>query len=289
MKVLLLGADGQLGWELIQSQPGGIVLETCDFPKVDFLSTASVQSCIQNVKPDWIINAAAHTAVDLAETEPEKADRINHLAVKEIASFAARENIRLIHISTDYVFNADRQEPIKPDVRPDPQSVYGKTKLAGEKSVRSILPKTSTIIRTAWLYSSHGKNFVKTMISLMNTKEKLTVVSDQIGTPTWAAGLAQAIWQTIENKVFGVFHYTDAGQATWFDFAGAIQEQGLNLGLVRKKIPIAPVPTSEYPTPAKRPAYSVLDTQDFYEKLSMTPVPWQEQLAEMLLQIKSTL
>jgi len=282
VKILLLGSNGQLGWELSRTCPETIQLFTCDYPGVDFLSTASIHNCIESTEPAWIINAAAYTAVDLAQTEKLKAFRINHEAVKDIALAARLKNIKLVHISTDYIFSGQHFAPIRVDHPPDPQSVYGESKLQGEQCVTELLEKSSLIIRTAWLYSSHGANFVKTMLRLMQEKQRLTVVDDQIGTPTWANGLAETIWSAIKKNLTGIYHWTDAGCASWYDFAVAIQEEAVSMGLLKKTIPILPVPSSSYPTAAKRPAYSILDKQKICDALNITPPHWRQQLRKML-------
>ncbi|MBU0465458.1 MAG: dTDP-4-dehydrorhamnose reductase, partial [Proteobacteria bacterium] len=263
MKVLLLGSNGQLGWELTRTCPKNITLTSCDYPKVDFCSTNSISQCINAARPDFIINAAAYTPVDKAEQEKDLAYRINHQAVIEIAELCRQNRISLTHISTDFVFNGQNFKPYQPDDTPDPESVYGKSKLKGEQAVYKILDDKALIIRTAWLYSSHGNNFVKTMLRLMKEKPSLNVIDEQIGTPTWAHGLARATWTALEKNILGTFHWTDAGVASWYDFAMAIQEEGIQTGLLDKSIPILPVETHQYPTPAKRPMYSVLDKTSF--------------------------
>ncbi len=285
MKVLLLGANGQLGWELQRTVPQTITLTVCDFPKVDFTSSDSVRACIQSANPDCIINAAAYTAVDKAETEQELAYRINHLAVEKIAKTCQQKNVFLIQISTDFVFNGDTFKPYLPSDQPDPVSIYGLSKLKGEQAVQQILTDNFLIIRTAWLYSSHGDNFVKTMINLMKQGKDLTVVEDQIGTPTWAKGLAKTIWRSLETRLTGIHHWTDAGVASWYDFAVAIQEEAHTLNIVSSLVKIRPVPASCYPTAAKRPAYSVLDKRSLLDKLSITPIHWRSQLRSMLMEL----
>lgn len=282
MNILLLGENGQLGWELKRTCPDNIQLTTCDFPKVDFLNPPSIEDCIESSQPEVIINSAAYTAVDKAEQEPDLAYKINRDAVKQIAGLCRQKNIMLVHVSTDYVFNGKGHTPYKPQDKTDPQSVYGQSKLEGEQAVQDILDGNSLTIRTAWLYSSHGQNFVKTMIKLMAEKEKLTVVDDQIGSPTWAFGLATTIWTAISKNLTGVYHWTDAGVASWYDFALAIQKSAINKGLLTKKIPILPVPTSAYPTLAQRPPYSVLDKQSIWQALNIEPVHWQSQLGKMI-------
>ncbi|WP_319577419.1 dTDP-4-dehydrorhamnose reductase [uncultured Desulfobacter sp.] len=286
MKVLLLGANGQLGWELKRTCPQDIILTTCDYPKVDFLSTTSITTCIETARPDWIINAAAYTAVDKAEEEKETAERINHTAVREIAGLCRQNNIRLIQISTDFVFNGKAHRPYLPQDTPDPISTYGKTKLKGEQAALEILKDDAAIIRTAWLYSSHGANFVKSMLNFFETKPELNIIDEQIGTPTWANGLAQAVWQAIDKNLTGIHHFTDAGIASWYDFATAIQEEALSLNLTQKEIPINPIPASQYPTPAERPFYSVLDKTSLWQTLDLKPVHWRKQLRSMLKELK---
>jgi dTDP-4-dehydrorhamnose reductase len=285
MNILLLGSNGQLGWELTRTQPDNITLTTCDSPKIDFCSTSSIKQCINSIKPDCIINAAAYTDVDKAEQEKDLAYRINHKAVLEIAELCRQNNIFLIHISTDFIFNGQNFKPYQPDDIPDPESIYGKSKLEGELAVRKIMGNTALIIRTAWLYSAHGSNFVKTMLKLMKEKQRLNVIDEQIGTPTWANGLALAIWNALEKKLTGTFHWTDAGVASWYDFAIAIQEEAQALGLLDNLIPIYPVPSSAFPTPAKRPLYSVLDKSSFWETLKIKPMHWRTQLRSMLKEL----
>jgi dTDP-4-dehydrorhamnose reductase len=287
MKVLLIGANGQLGWELQQTCPDRIILTSCDLPKVDLCRTDSLTQCISATTPDCIINAAAYTAVDKAEQEPELADRINHLAVQDMADLCSRHQIRLIHISTDFVFSGRHFKPYLPDDTTGPESVYGRTKLAGEEAVRRTLDN-ALIIRTAWLYSAHGNNFVKTMLTLMKEKTHLRVIEDQIGTPTWAFGLARAVWTALEKKTIGTLHWTDAGTASWYDFSMTIQEEGIRAGLLDHAIPILPVPTQAYPTPARRPFYSVLDKTAARKALGITPVHWRVQLLSMLAVLSQT-
>lgn len=286
MKILLFGAGGQLGRELIRTCPEHITLVTCGTPKVDFLMTGSIRACIEETAPDRIINAAAYTEVDRAETEKSKAFGINHLAVAEIASLAAEKDIGLVHISTDYIFNGRHYKPWLPQDGPDPQSVYGHAKLEGENAVRNVLKERALIIRTAWLYASHGQNFVKTMLQLMAAGKNLTVIDEQIGTPTWANGLARAVWVCMEKNVMGTHHWTDAGVASWYDFSVAIQEEALALGLTDSPVSIIPVSSDQYPTAAQRPFYSVLDKRSIWKATNIIPVHWRVQLRNMLKEIE---
>jgi dTDP-4-dehydrorhamnose reductase len=285
LKVLLLGSNGQLGWELQRTLPDNVTLTICDYPKVDFGSTDSISQCINSTEPDYIINAAAYTPVDKAEQEKELAYRINHLAVLEISELCKENTISMVHISTDFVFNGQNFKPYQPDDTPDPESVYGKSKLKGEQAVCKILGDKALIIRTAWLYSSHGNNFVKTMLKLMKEKPSLNVIDEQIGTPTWANGLSKTIWIALEKNLKGTFHWTDAGVASWYDFAMAIQEEGIGIGLLDQSIPILPVGTLQYPTPAKRPMYSVLDKTSFLQATGISPIHWRVQLRSMLKEL----
>jgi dTDP-4-dehydrorhamnose reductase len=285
MKVLLLGSNGQLGWELQRTCPDNITLTALDYPDVDFGSTDSIRKCINESRPYCIINAAAYTTVDKAEQEKELAYRINYQAVLEIAELCRNNTISMVHISTDFIFNGRNFKPYQPDDTSGPESVYGKSKLKGEQAVRKIWGDKALIIRTAWLYSAHGNNFVKTMLRLMKEKPILNVIDDQIGTPTWANGLALAIWTAITKNIKGTFHWTDAGVASWYDFAMAIQEEGLKAGLLDKSIPILPVGTFQYPTPAKRPLYSVLDKTSFLQAIGISPIHWRVQLRSMLMEL----
>ncbi len=282
MKVLLLGANGQLGWELFRTCPPDANIQTCDYPQIDFTSESSIWECVKKDRFDCIVNAAAYTAVDRAEKESKLAYQINEKAVEILAGLCKNDNIKLVHISTDFVFHGAHFKPYQPGDITEPQSVYGHSKLAGEQAIQRILGRDALIVRTAWLYSAHGRNFVKTMIRLMREKDKLTVIEDQIGTPTWAKGLANAIWISIKTGQQGIYHWTDAGVASWYDFAVAIQEEALALGLLDGEIPIVPIGTESYPTLAKRPYYSVLDKKNFLEKTGIRPVHWRKQLRNML-------
>lgn len=286
MKILLFGANGQLGWELQRTCPSNITLMAYDFPEIDFFNSDSILTCIKDTQPDILINAAAYTNVDKAEQEKDAADRLNHGAVREIAEICQRNKISLVHISTDFVFNGMNHKPYLPLDKPDPISIYGDTKLKGELAVRELLGKDATMIRTAWLYSSHGNNFVKSMLTLMDTKQELNIIDEQIGTPTWANSLANAVWGTVEKKVTGVHHFTDAGAGSWYDFAIAIQEEALNLHLINKVIPINPIPASQYPTPARRPFYSILDKTSLWQALDIKPVHWRKTLRLMLQELQ---
>lgn len=285
MNVLIIGANGQLGSELLKTCPGGCNALGMDVPEIDITDSTQVAQTLAVHAPDWVINCAAYTRVDRAETEADAAHAVNGTGPANLARALKATNARLVHISTDFVFGGDQSRPYKPDDTPDPKSVYGRTKLAGEQAVLNILGKDALIIRTAWLYGSHGNNFVKTMLRLMKEKELLTVVDDQVGCPCWANSLAKVVWNSVEKRLSGVFHWTDAGVASWYDFSAAIQEEGLRTGLLDQAIPIIPVPTCGYPTPAKRPHYSVLDKTNARQTLGILPVHWQVQLRAMMWEL----
>ncbi len=284
MKVLLLGAGGQLGRELQETLPDNIELNAYSQSELDITSTDALDECIATVKPDTIINAAAYTAVDRSEEETELAMLVNCHAVRNLAEMAKRSKILLAHVSTDFVFSGVNHKPYSPNDPTGPEGAYGLSKLKGEEVLRDVLGDQALIIRTAWLYSAFGNNFVKTMLQLMATKPRLAVIDEQIGTPTWARGLAEAIWRALAKQLVGTFHWTDAGVASWYDFAVAIQEEALSMGLLKSEIPILPIPASQYPTPAKRPFYSVLDKTGFWSALDLQPVHWRKQLRSMLQQ-----
>ncbi len=285
MQVLITGSErGQLFWELQRTKPNGVSLHTPE-PRLDITDAAFVKQCVVDYKPDVIINAAAYTAVDKAETEPEIAHAVNDTGVANLANAAQLVEARLIHVSTDFVFGEAKPMPFKTDAAVGPVSVYGKSKLAGEQKLQSILPDSSLIVRTAWVYSSHGNNFVKTMLRLMQERGEVGVIADQIGTPTWANSLARALWHAAEQGATGVMHWTDAGAASWYDFAQAIMEEALALGLLDKPAIVKPLRTDQYPTPAARPNYSVLELTSTWETLDLQAAHWRVELRNMMREL----
>lgn len=275
--ILVTGANGQLGSELCYLSINKPAL--CENTQFFFADKATLN--ITNKKAveayctsngiTHIINCAAYTAVDKAESEPELADAINHQAVKNIAEVAKARNIAVVHISTDYVFDGTNHKPYTEADAPNPQSVYGKTKLLGEQALQQINPANSIIIRTAWVYSSFGNNFVKTMLKLGKEREELNVVVDQIGTPTYARDLAEAILQIIpqlNNTNVQVYHYSNEGVCSWYDFAVAIFE------IAGVDCKVNAIPSSEYPTPAARPFYSVLDKKEIKNLEPVVHINW---------------
>lgn len=283
-RVIITGANGQLGFELRRTAPENSVLLALTRSELDITSRDSVFACIAREQPGVIINCAAYTAVDRAESEIEKAHAVNQIGPRYLAEAARQHNALLVHISTDFVFDGSQGRPYSIEDRPNPLSVYGKSKLAGENEVMTSGAE-AFIVRTAWLYSSHGNNFVKTMLRLMKERESIGVVTDQIGTPTWANSLARVIWQLIDRNARGLFHWSDAGVASWYDFAVAIQEEAHALGLLQKQIPIQPIATADYPLPAHRPGFSVLDKTAACRLLGHQPDHWRTNLRQMLKEL----
>ena len=285
-KVLITGADGQLGYELQRTVVKGYECIPTDRDQLDITDEAAVNSFITLHKPDVIINSAAYTAVDKAEEETELAIAINTTGAENLAKACRTKNIKLVQISTDFVFDGKACSPYKVDAKTDPEGVYGKTKRDGDDHVLDILGDDALIIRTSWLYSAHGNNFVKTMLRFMKERDELGIISDQVGTPTWANSLAHAVWQAIERNTKGLHHWSDAGVASWYDFAYAIMEEGVALGLLDKTIKINPITTADYPTPANRPCYSVLDKTQTWQTLGMQSDHWRVALRKMMKELK---
>lgn len=285
MRVFITGSDsGQLHWELLRTCPKDVEIVGVS-PRLDLYDEQAIHSTLNELAPDAIINAAAYTAVDKAESEPDNAYAINAVAVEQLALAANRLNARLLHVSTDFVFGPGNGSPFATDAPTAPVSVYGSSKLAGEKALMAKMPDRGTIIRTAWVYSSHGNNFVKTMLRLMQERGQVGVIADQIGTPTWAHSLAQALWRALSVEAFGILHWTGAGAASWYDFAMAIAEEGTALGLIDRPVIVNALTTEQYPTPASRPAYSVLQLHNTWQQLDLTPPQWRIDLRTMLREL----
>lgn len=286
MKVLVTGAGGQLGQELVLAAPVGVTLVALGSAQCDVGDRAQVAAVLARTQPDVIINAAAYTAVDRAEADAAAAERTNARGPANLA--AESGGARLLHVSTDFVFDGDRGHPWKTDDAPRPLSVYGRTKLAGEAPVLA-LGERGLVLRTSWVYSRFGGNFVKTMLRLMAERGQVGVVADQVGAPTWARGLADALWRAAaQAPVHGVHHWRDAGVASWYDLAVAIAEEALSLGLLGKAAIVTPIGTRDYPVPARRPAFSVLDCTASWQALQTTPPHWRSQLRSMLIDLKES-
>jgi dTDP-4-dehydrorhamnose reductase len=279
--ILVTGGNGQLGSELkeIASNYPDYNFSFTDVKILDITNHIAVKEFIELNNINVIINCAAYTAVDKAESEPELSNAINHLALANFAQIAKDNNIKLVHISTDYVFDGTNYKPYVETDTPNPQSVYGQTKLDGELAMQHINPKRSIIIRTSWVYSKFGNNFVKTMLNLSKNREEINVVADQIGSPTNAADLAEAILimlPQIKNENIELFHYSNEGICSWYDFSKAIFEiQGV---LVK----VNPIESKQYPTPAKRPFYSVLDKSRIKDVFQLEVPFWKDSLKSCL-------
>lgn len=276
IRILLAGAGGQLGVAMQQCIPESVELIALDRATLDITDHDAVSDAVRRFRPDWVINAAAYTAVDKAESEIDIAFAINRDGAANLAQAAAGSNARMVHISTDYVFDGKQARPYLPDDTVNPINVYGESKLAGEVSVREVLGEEALILRTAWVYAPHGKNFLTTMLKLMKELGELKVVEDQIGSPTSVYSLANGILAAIANKFSGTHHWTDAGITSWYDFACAINEYAATTGT--KACNIYPIPTSDYPTPAKRPSCAVLDKQSMRNAIGYHGVQWKDAL-----------
>lgn len=282
MRVLITGVGGQLGRVLVKTAPPDAVLIGRD-RELDITDPEQVDSAITSLRPDLVINAAAYTAVDQAETERDQAFAINARGPELLARCCRAQGARLLQMSTDYVFDGLQSRPYAVADPRHPLGVYGASKSEGEDRVTAVMGSNTLIIRTGWLYAAHGRNFVTTMLRLMAQENELRVIADQVGTPTWAVPLAHLIWtMASQTELRGVFHWSDAGVASWYDFALAIQEEALVRGLLAKAIPIKPISTEDYVLSARRPAYGVLDKRETIVKTGCTPVHWRANLRTML-------
>lgn len=283
MRVLLTGSSGQLGTALRRLAPPDFEIVAFDRAQLDVRNASHVGELVRQFQPDVLINAAAYTSVDRAESEETLAFEVNADAPRLLAEAVVTVDARLIHVSTDFVFAGDRPVPYGPDAETKPLSEYGRSKLAGEHAVARTLGKSGTIVRTSWLYAPHGRNFVLAMLRLLETRDSVGVVYDQVGSPTWASSVARAIWALCRRPdVHGIQHWADDGVASWYDFAVAIQEEALQRGLLEQRVPIRAIRSSEYPTLAVRPAYSVLDKSRTVAALGFGPPHWRDNLRAML-------
>ena len=280
LNVLVTGSRGQLGFEIEEiSSKYDYNFFFTNRDSLDITNKTAVKIFIEKNSINAIINCAAYTAVDKAESEKEDADKINHQAVKALALLAKEKDIKLIHISTDYVFDGKNYKPYTEDDATNPASVYGSTKLAGEMALLHVNPKDSIIIRTSWVYSSRGSNFVKTMLNLGKEKKELGVIYDQVGSPTYARDLAKTILDIlpkIDNDKVEIYNYSNEGVLSWYDFAKEIMRMA-KLGCI-----INPIQTKEYPTPAKRPHYSLLNKSKIKKEFNITIPYWKDSLDECL-------
>jgi dTDP-4-dehydrorhamnose reductase len=286
MKVLVTGAQGQVGRAVIAAAPATAEVMAVGHAELDICDGRAVAALVAGSRPDLIVNGAAYTAVDRAESEPDLASRVNEIGPANLARAAATSGARLVHLSTDFVFDGTASRPYLPNDIPNPVSVYGATKLAGERAARSLLPDASVILRTAWVYDATGKNLLRTMLRLMHERRSVRVVADQVGTPTAAHSIAEVIWAIAARPgLSGVFHWTDAGEASWYDFAVAIAEES---GLATAKpnpVTVIPIGTADYPTAARRPRFSVLDKTATISALGIEATPWRQNLRKVIGEI----
>lgn len=291
MKILLTGAQGQLGRCLIDEvnarnhagDSGVMALDACGSQDLDISDVDAVKRRVEISKPDFVINAAAYTAVDKAESEPEMAYQVNEQGPRNLAMLCSEQDIPLIHVSTDYVFDGQASVPYKETDKVAPQSVYGASKLAGERAVASECEKY-VIVRTAWVFSEYGNNFVKTMLRLAGGRDSVSVVSDQLGCPTYARDIASALVDLCHTKSpgWGLYHYVGRSIMSWSDFAQAIFVLAEQEGMLDKRMDVSPITTDEYPTPATRPGYSVLDTGFIQKTFGVRPRLLEDSLPQMM-------
>ena len=287
LKVLLTGKDGQLGQALRAAGPAGVELIACGRAELDLTDAEACAAMVREHRPDWVLNAGAYTAVDKAESEPELASAVNAGAPEAFARALAETGGHLLQVSTDFVFNGEQGSPYRPEQAVAPLGVYGRSKAEGEQRARAALPADRCcVLRTSWVYGPVGKNFCLTMLRLhalrAESGEPLAVVADQVGCPTASHTLAAACWAAIRHRASGILHWSDAGAASWYDFALAIGELGAARGLLRRPAEVLPITSADYPTPARRPSYSLLDCAGSRKALGLAPVHWRQALTEVM-------
>ena len=278
MKALVTGAGGQLAVELERSLPKEIDVVSLSIEDLDITDREAVIARVSSESPEFLINAAGYTAVDKAEDEESIAMNVNSEGTRHLAEAANISGAEFVYVSTDFVFDGEHTSPYLRNEDPNPLSAYGRSKLAGEVVVREVLGDDALVVRTAWLYSSHGTNFVRAMLRVMKEQGEVRVVDDQIGSPTWARTLAGSIWQLLAVKARGVQHVTDSGCVSWYEFAVGIRDLAVERGLL-KDAQVHPISTKDYPTAAQRPAYSVLDIQETFSLLGESAPDWRRNLA----------
>jgi dTDP-4-dehydrorhamnose reductase len=290
MNVLVIGRSGQLARELLRcAWPDDMHLHIVGRPEVDVTNRNTLTVAIATIQPDIIVNASAYNAVDRAESEGDSAFAVNQAGVRNLALEALHHGIPLIHVSTDYVFDGRSTRPWKEDDKPNPLSTYGRSKLAGEREIQTILPM-HVILRTSWLFAAHGQNFVRTMLRLGAERDSLSIVDDQIGCPTAAADLADTISRIAgslisERARFGVYHYAGAGAVSWFEFANRIFAESRDI--LPKSPSLRAITTAAFGAPAARPSYSVLDCRKIEHTFGIATKPWTSALEEVLREIRS--
>jgi dTDP-4-dehydrorhamnose reductase len=282
VKALITGAAGQLGRALMALAPADAIVRGVSHGQLDIADAAAVAALLSEYRPDALINAAGFTRVDDAEKEPEAAQRTNAAGPAVLAAACRSLGVWLVQVSTDYVFDGEQSRPYAPAARTNPLSVYGRTKLQGEQAVTRELPSHSTVVRTSWLYAADGRNFLTTMLHLLRSRPQLTVVSDQVGAPTSIAGLARVLWALAQRRASGLHHWCDSGVASWYDFAVAIAEEAVSLGVLASAPPILPIASADYPVAARRPPYSLLDKRATERLLGVSAPHWRQALRATL-------
>lgn len=286
MKALIVGATGQLAQALRSSVPRHVSAVSLSRAEYDLADHSALLRYLDAEQPGVLINATAYTAVDQAEKDRDGAFASNADAVAHMAEACEARATRFVHVSTDFVFDGAAGRPYRPDDAPNPLGVYGASKLEGERRIAARPGLDWRVIRTAWVYSSVGRNFVLTMLRLFRERPVVRVVADQVGTPTSAASLAECVWAAaLTDGNAGILHFTDAGVASWYDFAVAIYEEARAIGLIAHDVVIEPIATEQYPTPARRPSYSVLDTRATRERLGLQSVHWRTNLRKVLKEL----
>lgn len=288
MKVLVAGSNGQLGRALLATRPEGVELVALDRAELDLADTSAVDRRVRDERAQVLINAAAYTAVDAAESARDLAFAVNAAAPAAMARACRDAGTRFVHVSTDFVFDGTRGTARAPGDDTAPLNVYGESKLAGEREIAAVAGLDWLVVRTAWVYSAWGRNFLLTMLRLMRERGSVKVVGDQIGTPTSARSLAQCLWGAASDRgSSAILHFTDAGAASWYDFAVAIAEEAQALGILDAGTVVLPIATSDYPTPALRPKFSVLDSRGTYTRLALQPIHWRVALRAVLKEIQA--
>lgn len=284
MKVVIFGSNGQVARALIATRPDRVDIIPFSRSQGDITDFPNVEKLVSLHQPQVIINCAAYTAVDNAEDDFTRAHLINCIAVDNLVKVSMNYDAKLVHYSTDFVFDGSTSTPYPTTAAVNPISAYGQTKLHGENAV--LRSPSGLIIRTAWVYMEGGRNFVSTMLRLYHELDEVQVISDQIGTPTHAMSLAIATWDLIRSNANAIHHFTDSGIASWYDFAVAIHDIAYDLGILKKEVKIIPISSSEYKTAARRPSYSVLDKSKTWPLIKETPRHWSRELRTMLELIK---
>ncbi|VAX13540.1 dTDP-4-dehydrorhamnose reductase [hydrothermal vent metagenome] len=288
MKILITGAGGQLGHEILHMlQNKGVKAIGIGRKDVDFSQPQQVAAYIASQRADWVINCAAYTQVDKAEDDAELAFRVNRDAAKAVAEGVQSYAGRLLQVSTDFIFDGKQSHPYRENDKAAPLGIYGQSKWEGEQAVRKILPQ-AIILRTAWVYGAHGNNFVKTILRLASEREELGIIDEQVGNPSWTFDISQVMYALIEKDCAGIYHFSNEGAASWYDFALAIVEEAQSLGFAFKIRTVNPIPTHAYPTPAARPAYSVLSKEKIRAEINYKIPHWRESLKTMLQELRET-